>query len=457
MHTPWMGYAWVVKAHSPTRLNPKVAGNPRAVATALLVAVLDKRQSLATLLPSGLDSLPAERRPLAQELCYGTLRWLPRLEFLLGQLLGKPLKAKDRDIHALALLGLYQLGFMKIPPHAAVSETVAVTALLNKPWAKGLLNALLRRFQREQQVLEQGVASNAVAESAHPAWLLERLQRAWPQEWQAIVAANNQRPPMTLRVNRLHQTREQYLVSLHEAGLPAQPNPQLPDALTLTQAAQVEQLPGFAAGDVSVQDGAAQLAALLVDPQPGMRILDACAAPGGKTGHLLECCPDCELLALDADASRLERVQQNLARLGLSAELLAADASQPTTWWDGRPFDRILLDAPCSASGVIRRHPDSKWLRCEEDIAKLASLQAAILTALWPLLAPGGMLVYATCSVLPEENAHQLTAFLARQADARERKIQASWGRAVSVGRQILPNQDGMDGFYYACLVKSVR
>ncbi|MFU8836830.1 MAG: 16S rRNA (cytosine(967)-C(5))-methyltransferase RsmB [Thiohalomonadaceae bacterium] len=432
----------------------KQAQNPRAAAVAVLVQVITQGQSISNLLPHGLKHLPLERRALAQELCYGTLRWLPRLEFLLDSLLDKPLKAKDVDVQVLALIGLYQLGFMQIPPHAAVSETVAVTGELKKPWAKGLINALLRRCQREQSVLQDKLEQDPVASSAHPAWLLELLQQDWPQDWQAIITANQQRPPMTLRVNRLHQSRDAYQQALLAEGLEASPSAHAPDALTLARPAMVEQLPGFAQGQVSVQDAAAQLATLLTDPQPGMRVLDACAAPGGKTGHLLESCPGIELVALDVDAGRLERVQQNLTRLGLAATLKAGDAAQPDGWWDGLPFDRILLDAPCSASGVIRRHPDIKLLRRADDIPQLAALQADILNTLWSLLKPGGMLVYATCSVLAAENHQQLARFLGTHPDAMEKRIEVQWGRAAPIGRQILPNQDGMDGFYYACIVK---
>jgi 16S rRNA (cytosine967-C5)-methyltransferase len=415
---------------------------------------MQEGHSLSTLLPHSFQSLAPERRALAQELCYGTLRWSPRLQALLDLLLDKPLKAKESDIHSLLLLGLYQLAYMEIPAHAAVSETVAVTALLNKGWAKGLVNAVLRRFQRERQALEAKIGHDPVAVSAHPAWLLSLLQQAWPQEWQAIVDANNQRPPMALRVNRSRTSRADYLQALQAEGLAAEPSVHAPDALLLERPVNVDQLPGFACGEVSVQDSAAQLAALLVAPQPGMRVLDACAAPGGKTGHLLEICSDIELIALDIEKKRLARVEENLLRLGLKARLIAADASS-TVWWDGKPFDRILLDAPCSASGVIRRHPDIKLLRQSEDIPQLVALQAAILEALWPMLRPGGMLVYATCSVLPQENAGQLANFLANHDDAKERPIEAGWGQIAEVGRQILPDQDRMDGFYYACIEKA--
>lgn len=428
--------------------------NPRATAVQLLLQVVGQGKSLSSLLPHGLNSLPPERRALAQELCYGVLRWYPRLQFILGQLLDKPLKAKDADVEILALLGLYQLAFMQIPPHAAVSETVAVTALLNKPWARGLVNALLRRYQREQVTLDARAENDPAAHSAHPPWLLQRLQQAWPEDWPTLVEANNQRPPMTLRNNRLRQSRDAYLHELEMAGLAATPSPYAEDALVLAQAVAVEQLPGFTAGRVSVQDAAAQLAAQLLDPQSGMRILDACAAPGGKTCHLLERCSDIDLIALDVDQTRLARVRQNLERLALHAELIAADALDTEQWWDGKPFDRILLDAPCSASGVIRRHPDIKLLRRDEDITRLVELQAGILDALWSLLKPRGMLIYATCSVLPEENQQQVARFLARHADAQEQAIEATWGSAVNPGRQILPYQDRMDGFYYARIIK---
>lgn len=428
--------------------------NPRAVAVSVVTRVMQEGQSLSTLLPHSFHGLAQERRALAQELCYGTLRWAPRLQFFLDRLLDKPLKAKESDVQSLLLLGLYQLAAMEIPAHAAVSETVAVTALLNKGWAKGLVNAVLRRFLREREALEAKAAQDPVAASAHPAWLLALLQQAWPQEWQAIVEANNRRPPMALRINRSRTSRTDYLRALQAEGLAAEPSDHAPDALILERPVNVEQLPGFALGEVSVQDCAAQLAALLVAPQPGMRVLDACAAPGGKTGHLLEICSDIELIALDIEKKRLLRVEENLARLGLKARLIAADAASQA-WWDGTPFDRILLDAPCSASGVIRRHPDIKLLRQSEDIPRLVTLQAAILETLWPMLRPGGVLVYATCSVLPRENAGQLANFLANHDDAKERPVEAGWGRRAGVGRQILPDQDRMDGFYYACIEKT--
>ncbi|PKM42719.1 MAG: 16S rRNA (cytosine(967)-C(5))-methyltransferase [Gammaproteobacteria bacterium HGW-Gammaproteobacteria-1] len=427
----------------------------RSAAARVITLVLEEGRSLAAALPPALAALPPAERGLAQELCYGTLRWAPRLEALADKLLDKPLRARDRDVHALLLTGLYQLLYLNVPVHAAVSLTVDATARLGKDWARGLLNGVLRRLQREQEELLAAVDAGETAALAHPAWLLARLQQDWPEHWRDIAAANNARPPMTLRVNRLRGSREQYLERLQQAGLPAAAPPHAPDALTLETPVAVERLPGFADGDVSVQDAAAQLAAGLLQLAPGQRVLDACAAPGGKTGHILEACPEVELLALDSDAERLARVQENLTRLGLTAELCAGDAGDPAAWWDGRPYDRILLDAPCSGSGVIRRHPDIKSLRRAEDIAALNLQQGRLLRALWPLLAPGGILVYATCSILTAENAGQVTAFLRNEAQARELPISAAWGLAAAAGRQILPGENGMDGFYYAALGKA--
>ncbi len=419
-----------------------------------VMQVTGSGRSLSQVVPELAALVEPRERALLQELCYGTLRWLPRLEWYITQLLDKPLKTKDGDVQALLLVGLYQLAFMDIAPHAVVSETVAVAGRFHKPWAKGLVNAILRRFQRERNAIEQLMVHNEAAQSAHPQWLLNLLKEAWPGQWREIADANNQRPPMTLRINRRHQDRNTYLAELCALGIDATPSPHAPEALTLSAPIGVEQLPGFSEGRLSVQDAAAQLAAHLVDAKTGQRVLDACAAPGGKTGHLLELYDGIELFAIDQEPSRLDRVAENLGRLRLTARLIAADAGDTASWWDGRPFERILLDAPCSASGVIRRHPDIKALRRAEDIGKLVIQQRRLLHALWPLLAPGGMLVYATCSVLPQENHLQITTFLSETQDAVEVPIDASWGEAVTAGRQLIPGRDNMDGFYYACLVK---
>ena len=321
--------------------------------------------------------------------------------------------------------------------------------------AAGLVNAVLRNRQRRRAALDAALAAEPVAVHAHPAWLLERLQADWPADWPAIVEASNQQAPMMLRVNLARESRDEALARLATAGIAAAAHAQVASAVVLEHPAEVSALPGFADGRLSVQDGAGQLAAPLLAPEPGDRVLDACCAPGGKTGHLLETALGLELLALDIDATRLVRVRENLDRLGYDAELLAADAGAPADWWDGRPFERILLDAPCSATGVIRRHPDIKALRQPADIDALAARQRALLDALWPLLAPGGILLYATCSLLRAENETVIAAFLAAHPDAAELVIDADWGLALRHGRQILPGSAGLDGFYYARLLRT--
>jgi 16S rRNA (cytosine967-C5)-methyltransferase len=399
---------------------------------------------------------------LVQEFSYGVLRWWFRLQEQAHGRLQKPMKPKDLDVFCLLLVGLYQLQFTRIPPHAAVSETVTAVRQLKKNWADKLLNAILRGQLRET---ERKTESNVTADDnsyspqarfAHPAWLLDQLQTAWPQHWQEIVEANNQRPPMTLRVNRQKSQRDAYLDLLQENGLGAHATQFAPQGIVLEQAVNVEKLPGFAQGMVSVQDSAAQLAAQLLQLQAGQRVLDVCAAPGGKTAHILETTADlAEVVALDIDSQRLVRVEQNLLRLGLTARLICGDAAKPPSWWDGVLFDRILLDAPCSATGVIRRHPDIKVLRQPEDVQRVRTLQQHILDAVWPLLKPGGMLLYATCSVLPEENEFQVTRFIERNQNACYQRFDAPWGHQRPFGRQIFPGEQEMDGFYYACITKS--
>lgn len=423
------------------------------------VRILTDVYSGRSLTSAGADILPriddARERAFAQDLSYGVLRWGPRLEGVADRLLRKPLSARDADVRCLVLVGLYQLVYSRVAPHAAVSETVSLAARLGKPWARGLVNAVLRRFQRESGTLLAAVDADEACALAHPAWLLERLKRDWPQDWRAVAEAGNQRPPMCLRVNRLRTRRDDYLQELRAAGIEAKAQPHAADGVLLARPVDVAQLPGFAEGRVSVQDGSAQLAAALLDPPPGSRVLDLCAAPGGKTAHLLERQPALQtLVAVDIDPERLRRVRDGLARLHLDATLVCADAARLPAWWGGAPFDRILLDAPCSASGVIRRHPDIKRLRRPADIGILAERQAALLDAAWTALAPGGMLLYATCSIIHQENDAQIEAFLARQPDARERRIDADWGRRLPFGRQILPGEDGMDGFFYACMDK---
>lgn len=429
--------------------------NPRLAAARALAAVLSGKASLNSSLPAQLDKVEERDRGLVQDLAFGTARWQPRLDLLAAQLLQKPFKAADADVQALLLVGLYQLFYTRIPAHAAIGETVGCADKLKKPWAKGLLNAVLRRAQREGEQILAGLERDPVVRTAHPRWLQKSLKAFWPEQWEAICAANNAHPPMILRVNRRHHSRDAYLALLAEAGVDARACPYSRDGILLAEACDVRGLPGFAEGWVSVQDEAAQLAADLMELAPGQRVLDACCAPGGKTCHLLEAEANLgEVVAIDLEAKRLARVRENLDRLQLDAKLIACDARDTASWWDGKPFQRILLDAPCSATGVIRRHPDIKLTRQAEDIPALATLQGDLLDALWPTLEVGGMLLYATCSSLPTENTEVIDAFLARTPGARELDLATEAGLRQPHGRQLLAQEGGHDGFYYAKLIK---
>lgn len=427
--------------------------NTRLVAAKVLTRVLQDGQSLTAALDKAfLDIESSKDRAFIQALCYGVCRQYHRLDFILSQLLDKPLK--DADVKALALVGLYQLNFMRVKPHAAVSETVLATR--KKPWAKSLINAVLRTYLREQEGLEHKADKNQVAALSHPDWLIKQIEQDWPEQALRIFLENNQQPPMVLRVNLAKTSREDYLQLLAGQDIAGEAVSFCPSAIRLDKPVPVEMLPGFADGLISVQDTAAQLAAGLLDVQPGHRVLDVCAAPGGKTAHILESQPQLkELVAVDIDEARMQRVSENLQRLNLQAKLVVGDAANPACWWDGQPFDRILLDAPCSALGVIRRHPDIKLLRRAEDIGQLQALQKSILQAVWPLLAPGGQLLYATCSILKQENEQQVQDFLDEHSDAVELPIEAGWGIAGVCGRQILTGDSAMDGFYYALLSKA--
>lgn len=436
-------------------LTASTPANTRLIAATVLTQVLAQRRSLSTLLPSTVISLPAREQALAQALCYGVLRWLPRLDYIAQKLLRKPLRTRDADLYALLLLGLFQLIELRVPSHAAVSETVAAAESLGKPWAKKLINAILRTYLRNETALQAQVAANEVAHTAHPAWLLETIRRYWPEQWTQIISANNRHPPLGLRVNRLRCNRSQYLQLLKQQQISAAAILYTESGIVLDEPHEVTTLPGFTEGQISVQDGAGQRVAPLLNLTPGQRVLDACAAPGGKTSHILELEPQlATVIALDQDAARLRRLRDNLKRLQLPAQIIQGDATQPDTWWDGILFDRILLDAPCSGSGVIRRHPDIKILRRESDISRLAALQKNLLLALWPLLARGGLLLYCTCSLLPMENEHQVIEFLQTHPQAREHPLQVPWGLPRAAGRQLLPGTENLDGFYYAGLEK---
>jgi 16S rRNA (cytosine967-C5)-methyltransferase len=425
----------------------------RLAAAQALYRVRSQGQSLTRVLARPHPALPVSEQALVQEMVYGALRVLPRLDALLKRLLNRPLKPSDHDVEALILIGLYQLLAMNTAAHAAVSVTVEACRLLGKPALAALVNALLRRFLRERETLLTEIELEPAARWLFPDWLLARVQTDWPADWEQIIDASNARPPMALRINRLCIAPADYLAQLTAADIAAQHIPDCDAGVLLEQPRPTRDLPGFAEGWVSVQDSGAQLAAQWLDAQPGHRVLDACAAPGGKTAAMLERADNAlNLIAIDSDATRLATVNTTLARLGLTAQVLVADAAAPAGEWCAQPFERILLDVPCSGTGVIRRHPDIKWLRRERDIPALCATQAQMLDAIWPLLARGGRLLYATCSLLAAENQQQIAAFLARTADARELPLPTAAGHALLHGRQWLPTTGGSDGFYYALL-----
>ncbi|AWK13394.1 16S rRNA (cytosine(967)-C(5))-methyltransferase RsmB [Candidatus Fukatsuia symbiotica] len=429
--------------------------NLRSIAAKAISQVLDQGKSLNTVLPGSQQSVSVKDRALLQELCFGTLRVLPKLECCIQQLMTRPMSGKQRVFHYLLMIGLYQLIYTRIPAHAVLSETVAAATALKRPQLKGLINGVLRQFQRQQIELLERIeqTSNDESHYLHPSWLFNRIQMAYPHQWQQILIANNQKPPMWLRVNRLHQSRREYLALLQQAGIEAQAHPSYKDAIRLIVPRSVDSLPGFALGWITVQDASAQGCVDLLDPQNGEQILDLCAAPGGKTTHILEVAPNAQVLAVDIDEQRLQRVKENLQRLQLQATVKMGDGRSPEAWCGDRLFDRILLDAPCSATGVIRRHPDIKWLRRDSDITELARLQAEIMDAIWPKLKRGGLMLYATCSILPEENQQQIASFLQRQPDAQLIKTKVT----DTFGKQNLPHPDEGDGFFYARLTKSAR
>ena len=425
----------------------------RAVAAEIVDAVISGGRSLDNAISERETAVRPDDRPLLRLLSYGALRYHWQLQSWVDALLSRPLKKRDSVINALLAIGLYQLTDTRVADHAAVSLTVDATRQLRRPKMAGLVNACLRRFMREG--LADREPANVEAHWNHPGWLINRIRQDWPEDWQVILKANNERAPMWLRVNASRGTAEEYADRLGSG----ETNPGLPDALKLDSPVAVDVLPGFVDGDVSVQDGAAQIAADWLMGSGGGRILDACAAPGGKTGHLLER-GAAEVVAIDADAGRLGRVTENLERLGQRATILAGDASKPKEWWDGEQFDAILLDAPCSATGVIRRHPDIKLLRRESDLKALSGLQATILGALWPLLKPGGRLLYVTCSVVAAENDDVVSVFLRGQGDATEIDVLPNYNirdvmRRKACGYQVLPGTADLDGFYFACLEKT--
>jgi 16S rRNA (cytosine967-C5)-methyltransferase len=429
------------------------AANARAVSARILSKLLAGQGSLSSQLEKYTDHSDS---PLIQEICYGVCRHMFILQAAVDQLLDRPLRSKDQDVYCLLLVGAYQIYLMRVPDHAAVNETVQATATLKKPWARGLVNSVLRRLiDRTQQWQELLDSDQEQIRYLHPGWLITSVRQDWPDHWQEILLANNQRAPMCLRVNGQKTTRDDYLRTLQQERLPASAGNLATTAVYLEKPVPVVQLPGFDAGLVSVQDEASQLVAPLLELAPGLAVLDACAAPGGKTCHILESEPSLtKLLALDIEPSRIEAIEDNLNRLGVKADVRVADAGQLEQWWDGTPFQRILLDAPCSATGVIRRHPDIKILRQPQQVESLVERQLMLLQNLWRCLAPGGMLLYTTCSVLKAENECTVERFLAGHKDAKHQAIVADWGLECAFGRQLLPDSKSNDGFYYARLQK---
>lgn len=421
---------------------------PRVQATRVLTAVLHRGRSLKAELAIALPVLDDPRdRALTEAICFAAIRMRARYDVALRGWMPKPPGAHDAELHALLLGGLAQLQSLELPAHAALSATVDAARALGKPHQAGLVNALLRRAQRE------GIAE-ADPSLAWPQWLRRQVTRDWPDQAQAIFEASTQPAPLWLRLHRGKTSPADYLRRLQAAGIQAQPHPALADALCLQQSISVTLLPGFGQGQVSVQDGSAQQVADALQLAPGSRVLDACAAPGGKAAHLLERDPSLQLLALDIDPRRLSRVRETLTRVGAQASVVAGDAGEPTGWWDGVPFDAVLLDAPCSATGIVRRQPDVLIHRREQDLVQLKATQARLLDAAWSVLRPGGVLVYTTCSLLQDENARQIEAFLVRQPQALIEPLSEAFGHARGTGRQRLPGEDGMDGFFYARLRK---
>jgi len=422
----------------------------RAAAARAVAAVLAGR-SLETAVGRQRERVATDEHPLLQELAFGTVRHWYRLEPVVRARLRKGLKSRDNDVRAALVAGAYEIDCMRTASHAAVDQWVEATRALGKAWAGGLVNGVLRGLLRQGDALAP--TGDPTGDHGWPDWLARAIAADWPEQWREIARRGTQRAPMTLRVDRSRTDRAAYAERLRGVGIEAASVPAAGDALTLDAPVDVSRLPGFDRGEVSVQDAGAQLAAPALAPLTGCRVLDACAAPGGKTAHLAELGPDrAALVAVEADRDRAQRLREELTRTGTEATVHVADVGAPEHWWDGIAFDRILLDVPCSATGVIRRHPDIRLLRQPDDIDRLSERQAALLDAVWPLLAPGGILVYVTCSILRRENAQQIEAFMARVPEAQPLAVADAWGRSDGPGRQLLPGEQGMDGFYYARL-----
>ena len=425
--------------------------DPRSVVAELVQQVVDAGAPLDAGFQRARHSIPMTQRSWARDVTYGTVRWFWRLEDYASQLLSKPVKRADRPILFLITVALYEIEHHNTPAYAVVSETVNTIKRSTRPWAAGLVNAVLREFLRQQSRLRESPTS-ATAASAHPAWLRDMIFSVYPDQAPLIIEIGNSRPPMALRVDIGRIDREDYLQQLQQAGYVAQASTRSQWGVVLPRWTRLTNLPGFETGLVSVQDDGAQLTPIALELKPGLRILDACAAPGGKAGHILEIEPRTELVALDVDPARVHRIHENMERLGRRATIITGDARNSDNWWDGRRFDRILLDAPCSGTGVIRRHPDIKHHRRATDIHQFTRLQRQLLAATWELLNPGGIMVYVTCSLIPDENERQIRSFMNDHSDAQENDLGPRFGERRSAGRQLLPGIHDTDGFYYASL-----
>lgn len=433
---------------------PSTAISIRCHAVHIIQAVIDKGKSLTGLLEQHQQQLPVKQHALLNQLCFGSLRWYITLDFWLRKLLKKPLKAKDRDLHFVLILGLFQLTHMDKPAHASLNETVNLSREVNKPWAAGLINGVLRNFQRQQTNFQDALQGNEALQAALPDWLVKKLKTTYPSQYQGIIRSLNERAPMTLRINPAQYSTSDYLAQLSQQGIQARPCALAARGVTLENPCDVNQLPEFFQGACSVQDEAAQLCTHLLQPKAAARVLDACCAPGGKTAALLEAYPQQQVIAVDADEYRQQRTRSTLDRLQLTAEIITADVGNLDDWWDGQWFDHILLDAPCSATGVIRRHPDIKHLRRPQDIDQLSELQSTLLHKLWSTLKPNGTLLYATCSILAEENTDIIRQFTAIHKDAEPQPPFMAGDSKTEFGCQLLPRPNGHDGFYYCLLTK---
>ncbi len=429
----------------------------RLIATQIIEQVFESKATLTYALRNSESFKQAGNdKALIQEICYGTFRWYIQLEYILNLLLEKRIKKKDSRLKYLMIVGLYQLRFMRIPPHAVVSETVNTCKKIKMEWAKNLVNAILRRYIREADIFNPDIDNDKGLDSSHPKWIVDQIRRDWPEEWKKILDANNQHPPMYLRVNEQRQSREQYLIKMEQAGIAGQITPYSKQGILLEKPVDVDQLPGFNKGEVSVQELAAQLSVELLDLKPEQTVLDACAAPGGKSSHILESQAKIKsLTVIEKDPNRAKRLSETLSRLDLHAITKVSDINDIEQWWDKELYDRILLDAPCSATGVIRRHPDIKILRTPEEVKSINTLQMQLLETLWQTLKPQGLLVYITCSIFKQENSELIKQFIDNNNDCVLKPIDTEWGKDTGYGKQILTGQHNMDGFFYSCLEKA--